>query len=173
MTDDPIARLRAADPLQGQLPPALERPPAFDREPEAQRTWRDTALVAADLVLLAAVLLHGLDHAMIQDRGVDGVSFEVMLGGILITAVAGYSLWVALRGDRRAPLVALLAGPWVAALVVVGHFIPYWGEFSDPYADADLEAISYAFAIATVAAGLAVAAVAAVVRLSRGRVAGT
>jgi hypothetical protein len=167
MSDDRhLDRLRAADPLQGELPPPLERMPALDRRPTPASRW-DTALVAANLVLLAAVLAHGVDHAVIQERGVGSLSFEVMLGGASITVVSVVSLLVALRGDGRAPLVALLAGPWVATAVIVGHFIPHWSEFSDPYADADLGAISYVLAIASAAAGVALAAVAVITRGAR------
>jgi hypothetical protein len=164
MSDDPVARLRAADPLHGELPPPLERMPALDRAPSRARRWRDTVLVAANLVLLATVLLHGVDHALIQERGIRALSFEVALGGMSITAVSALSLAVALLGDRRAPMVALLTGPWVAAAVVIGHFIPNWGEFSDPYEEAGLEAVSYVLALATAMAGVALAAVAVVAR---------
>jgi hypothetical protein len=166
---DELARLRAADPLRGELPPALERMPARGSAPPPARRWGDTALMVANLVLLATVLAHGVDHALIQERGVGALSFEVMLGGVSITAVAAASLMVALRGDRRAPLVALLAGPWVAAAVIVGHFVPHWSEFSDPYKDADLEAISYVLALATAAAGAALAAVGVVTRSAQPR----
>jgi hypothetical protein len=159
MNDDPIARLRAADPLQAELPAPLERMPAPERRPA--RRWRDSMLVAANLVLLVTVLLHAVDHTVIQERGIGALSFEVMLGGFLITAVSVGSLAVALRGNRRASLVALVAGPWVAAAVIVGHFVPHWGEFSDPYADAGVEVVSYVLAFAVVAAGLALATIAA------------
>ena len=164
MSDEQLDRLRAADPLRGELPAALERMPERDRAPLRTHRLSDTALVVANLVLLAAVLLHGVDHALIQERGVGALSFEVMLGGVSITAASAASLWVALRGHRRAPMVALLAGPWVAAAVIVGHFIPHWSEFSDPYKDADLEAISYVLALASAAAGVALAAVALLAR---------
>ena len=163
MSDDQLDRLRAADPLRGELPAALERMPERGRAPDRTRLSA-TALVVANLVLLATVLLHGVDHALVQERGVGALSFEVMLGGVSITAVSAASLWVALRGDRRAPLVALLAGPWVAAAVIVGHFIPHWSEFSDPYKDADLEAISYVLALASAGAGVGLAAVALLTR---------
>lgn len=166
MSDEQLDRLRAADPLQGELPAALERVPVLDRLPERTRRW-DIALMVANLALLAAVIAHGVDHALIQDRGVGALSFEVMLGGASITAVSAMSLLVALRGHRRAPLVALLAGPWVAAAVIVGHFIPHWSEFSDPYKDADLDAISYVLALATAAAGVALAAVGVIARGAR------
>jgi hypothetical protein len=165
MSDDALARLRAADPLRGELPPPLERIPRSDEAP-ASRRWRDSALIVANLVLLATVLLHGVDHALIQERGVRALSFEVVLGGIAILAVAAFSLAVTLRGDRRATLVALLAGPWVATAIIVGHFIPYWGEFSDPYEEAGLESVSYVVALATAAAGVGVAAVAAISMLT-------
>ena len=166
MTDDPLARLRAADPLRGELPAPLERVPLHDRGLAPARRWRDTALMAANLVLLATVLLHGVDHALIQERGVRALSLGVVLGGMSITAAAALSLAVTLRGDRRAPLVALLAGPWVAAGIIVGHFIPYWGEFSDPYRDAGLEPASYVMALAAAAAGVAVTAVALIATLT-------
>jgi hypothetical protein len=165
MTDDPLARLRAADPLRGELPAPLGRMPSFDKAPSGRRRWRDSALMVGNLALLATVLLHGMDHALIQERGVRGLSFEVMLGGIAITAAAALSLGFALRGDRRARFVALLVGPWVAAAVVVGHFLPYWGEFSDPYKEAGLGTISYVLALATVAAGVALGAVALITTL--------
>jgi hypothetical protein len=162
MTHDPLARLRDADPLSGDLPVPLERMPPLDQAPAPKRRWRDTALVVANLVLLATVLLHGLDHAFIQERGVDAISFEVFLGAIAIAAAALFSLVFAVRGDRRAPLVALLVGPWVATLIIVGHFLPDWGEFSDSYEKAGVETVSYVVAASSAAAGLAVAAVALV-----------
>jgi hypothetical protein len=58
-----------------------------------------------------------------------------------------------LRGDRRATLVALLVGPWLAAAVIIGHFLPYWGEFSDPHTDAGLDAVSHVLALATAGRG--------------------
>ena len=166
MSDDPLDRRRAAEPLGGEPPGPLERMPAVaDRR--ARGRGRNVVLGAANLVLLATVLLHGVDHALIQERGVRALSFEVMLGGVSITAAAAFSLGATWRRDRRAPLVALLAGPWVAAAVIVGHFIPYWGEFSDPYEDAGVGAVSYVLALATAAAGVALAAVALIVTLTR------
>jgi hypothetical protein len=161
MSGDPIARLRAADPLRGELPPPLERMPARERVPAARAGRRgSTALVIANLALLATVLLHGADHMFIQGRAFGELRLEVELGALAILATSAVSLAVVLRGDRRAPLVAVLAGPWVAATIVVGHFMPRWSEFSDPYADAGVGAVSYAAAWAVVAAGVALAAVA-------------
>jgi hypothetical protein len=158
VTGDPIARLRAADPLRGELPAPLERMPA--RPAPAARERRRSALTVANLVLLATVLFHAVDHGLIQQRGLTALSFEAVLGGMAITASAAASLAVAMRGDRRAPLVALLSGPWVATVVVLGHFTGHWaGQFSDPYSAAHLATISYVAAMAVVAAGVVLGAV--------------
>jgi hypothetical protein len=165
VTGDAIARLRTADPLHGELPAALERMPARPLSEPHQPPRGSTALTIANVLLLATVLFHVADHTFIQERGVSGLSFEVMLGGMAITATAALSLAVALRRDRRAALYALWSGPWIAAAVVLGHFVGHWGEFSDRYADADVGAISYAAAFAVVAAGVALGAVGAVTSL--------
>ena len=165
MTDDAIARLRAADPLHGELPPALERMPARPLSKRHAPRRGSTALTSASVLLLITVLLHGFDHAFIQERGVSSLSFEVMLGGVVITATAALSLAAALRHDRRAALYAVLSGPWIAVTVVLGHFVGHWGEFSDRYTDFDLGAISYAAAFAVVVAGIALGAVGALASL--------
>jgi hypothetical protein len=162
VNSDPLARLRAADPLRGELPAKLACMPELPGEPGRRAPER--LLVMANAVLLAVVLLHSLDHTL-QDRGIGALSFEVMLGGFSIAAIAVLSLVVAWRHHGQASLVALVAGPWVAVLVVAGHFVPYWSEFSDPYADAGLGPVSYAVAAATAAAGIAVGAIAAWARL--------
>ncbi len=158
MSGDPITRLRAADPLRGELPPALRQMPARLRAAPQESVRARTALTIANVLLLAAVLFHGLDHAFIQERGVDALSAEVLISGFAITAAAALSLAATLRRDRRAALYAVLSGPYIAAAVVAGHFVGHWGEFSDPYAAADLGTISYAGAIAVVVAGVAVGA---------------
>jgi hypothetical protein len=165
VSTDAIMRLRAADPLHGELPPALERMPARPRlEPQELRRG-SRALTIANLLLLATVLFHAVDHAFIQDRGVGALSFEVMSGGVAITATAALSLAAALRRDRRAALFALFSGPWIAVAVALGHFIGHWGEFSDRYSDAHLGAISYAGALAVVGAGVVLGAVGALTSL--------
>ena len=159
MTGDALARLRAADPLQGELPAALERMPARALPEPDEPLRRSRALTIANVLLLATVLFHAADHGLIQDRSLNALSFEVTLGGIAITATAALSLAAALRRDRRAPVYAVFSGPWIAALIVLGHFVGHWGEFSDRYADADVGAISYAGAFAVVGAGIALGAV--------------
>jgi hypothetical protein len=150
VSGDPLRRLRAADPLRGELPTPLARMPA-----RPARRRRTSTLTVANLVLLATVLFHAVDHTLIQPRGIGPLSFEVMVGGMAITATAAMSLAIAMRGDRRAPLVALLSGPWVAIAVFLGHFMGHLaGPFSDPYSDAHLATISYAGAIAVVVAGV-------------------
>lgn len=158
MSGDPLDRLRAADPLGGELPEALSGPPALP--PQRTRWSRDRILLAANAVLMTTVLLHGVDH-LLQDRGIGALSFQVLLGGFSLSLAAGASMYAAWRRHGRAPLLALLAGPWVALAVVAGHFLPHWSAFSDPYADAGLGFVSYAIALATAVDGLILAAVAA------------
>jgi hypothetical protein len=158
VTGDAIARLRAADPLHGELPAPLRGMPARPRAAPRESVRARTALTVANVLLLAAVLFHGVDHAFIQERGVQALSAEVLLGGFAITAAAALSFAATLRHDRRAALYAVLSGPYIAAAVVAGHFVGHWGEFSDPYAAADLGTISYAGAVAVVVAGVAVGA---------------
>lgn len=161
MTGDPIARLRAADPLRGEMPDALGRMPERPRHGPPEPVRGSRALTIANVVLVVAVLLHVADHSFVQDRGVSGLSFEVWLGGMAIAAAAALSLLAALRRDRRAALLAALSGPWIAVLVFLAHFVGHLGEFSDVYADAGVGAISYAAALAVVAAGVALGAVGA------------
>ncbi len=165
MTGDPIERLRSADPLHGELPAPLEQMPARPVAEPHEPSRGSRALTIANLLLLAAVLFHLADHGLIQDRGIGDMSFEVFLGGVAITATAALSLAAALRRDRRAALLAVFSGPWIAALIVLGHFVGHWGEFSDRYADADVGAISYAGAWAVAVAGVALGAVGALAGL--------
>lgn len=156
MSVDPIVRLRAADPLRGELPPPLEAMPRPSQD-RAAAPDRRAPLVRANVVLLAAVALHGVDHAL-QETGLGEVTTEVVLGGVAIGVVALVSLVFALRAHRSAPVVAIAGGPWIAIAVVTSHFLPHWSAFSDSYAEIGAGAISYVAAGAVVAAGLAVGA---------------
>ncbi len=115
-------------------------------------------LALANLLLVAAVLLHGVDHAR-QDRGLQALSTEVVVGGGVIGLLAATSLAFALRDDPRAPVVSAAVGAWIALAVTSSHFAPHWSAFSDPYAGLGLGAVSWAAALLEVAAALVVAAV--------------
>jgi hypothetical protein len=150
-----MLRLRAADPLGGELPPALPHPPALPARASRRRgPWRP--LVLANLALLAAVGLHGIDHAFRQPGGMGALTTEVFGGGIAMGVAAALSLAFALAAHRFAPKVAATAGPWIALAVAASHFPPRWSAFSDPYAEIGVDALSYALAIVVILAGVAV-----------------
>ena len=149
---DPLARLRAADPLAGELPAALSGPPALPRRRRSRRT-----LVWANVALLLAVAAHGVDHAFRQPGGLEALTAEVFGGGIAMGLATAGSLALAVLAHRLAAAVAVTAGPWIAVAVVASHFLPHWSAFSDSYAEVGADALSYAFAVLVVLAALAVA----------------
>ena len=116
-------------------------------------------LLTANIALLVAIGLHGADH-LTQARGVGAVPTEVIAGGQVVLALAVLSLVLTARRHRWAPAVALAVGLSIAAGVTSSHFAPHWSAFSDPYADLDLPAISWAAAGVEVLAAIALAAVA-------------
>ena len=70
-----------------------------------------------------------------------------------------------LRGDRRAPLAAALAGTFIAVAFATVHLAPDWGLLSDPYSEASLGGFSWAVMLV----GLAAATTFAVIGLSFSR----
>jgi hypothetical protein len=116
------------------------------------------ALLVASAALLAAVALHGVDHAL-QERGVGALTTEVLVGGGVNAALAVVAFVLALREDRRAPVVAAGVGAYLALGVSAAHFAPHWSAFSDPYPDLDLGFASWAAAFAEVGAAVALAVV--------------
>ena len=123
--------------------------------------------LAASAALLAGVALHGVDHAL-QERGIGALTTEVLVGGLVNATLAVIAFVFAMRDHPRAPAVAAGVGAYLVVGVSAAHFAPHWSAFSDPYKDADLEAISYVLALATAAAGVALAAVAVITRGARG-----
>jgi hypothetical protein len=151
MSGDPIARLRAADPLGGELPPALPR------MPEPRAAHRRRPLVLANAALAVAVAAHAVDHGL-QEGGYGRLTTEVFGGGLAMGLFAAVSLLLAVRAHRRAPLVSAAGGAWIAVAVSAAHFLPHWGAFSDSYPDLGLGVVSYLAAGAVVVAGVAMVA---------------
>jgi hypothetical protein len=114
-------------------------------------------LVAASAALLATVALHGLDHAL-QERGIDALTTEVRLGGLVNAVLAVVVFVLALRGHPRAPIAAAAVGLYLVVGVSAAHFAPHWSALSDPYAELDLGFASWAAAVAEVAAAAVLAA---------------
>jgi hypothetical protein len=116
-------------------------------------------LLTANIALLAAIGIHGADH-FTQARGVDALATEVIVGGQVVLLLAVLSLALTLRRHAWAPAVALAVGLSVASGVISSHFAPHWSAFSDPYADLDLPALSWAAAGVEVVAAIVLAGVA-------------
>ena len=124
-------------------------------------------LLAASAALLIGVGLHGVDHAL-QERGIGAQSEVVLGGGLVIGALAALVFGLATLAHPRAPMVAACVGAYTVLNVTASHFVPHWGALSDPYADLDLGALSWAAAAFEVACAAALTAVGvAVLRLRR------
>ena len=117
-----------------------------------------TPLGHAALLVLFVHVLHDLDHV----RQGESASAEVVG-----TAIFG---WVALivllvlvaREHRYAPAYAAGFGVATAAGFVLVHLVPRWSAFSAPYSEIDADALSWVLAVLPIAAGLYLAARAAV-----------
>jgi len=116
-----------------------------------------TMLARVNLLLLAALIAHTVDHAVNQparDLPASGTVIGV-LGFVIIAA----STVAALRRMEIAPAASVFAGLATALGVVAVHLLPSWSELvSDPYADFGANAISWSLAIAPLAIGLWLAA---------------
>jgi hypothetical protein len=99
-------------------------------------------LIAANVFLAAAEATHGVDHFR-QERGVEALNTEVVIGGGLVWAVVLASLLLALRRHRLAPVLCGGIGASVATGVAASHFLPRWSAFSDPYAGLGLDWFSW------------------------------
>jgi hypothetical protein len=111
---------------------------------------RDPLAIAA-LAFLGANVAHTLDHLR---QGTERLATEVVAGGVVITALALATLFLALRGHPRAPLVAALTGFAVAAGVAASHIAPHWSAFSDPYPAIGADALSWVTMFAELGAAL-------------------
>jgi hypothetical protein len=118
---------------------------------------------AALLVLIVSVL-HDLDHVR------QGTSAPTE---VVVTAVVGWVATIVLLVlvARRHRLAAPYAAGFGVALALgfaLVHFLPHWSAFSAPYADADVDALSWVLAGLPIAAGLWLTAQAAA-RMRAGR----
>jgi hypothetical protein len=121
------------------------------------RTLAGTALGRASLLLVAADVLHALDHVR-QGRSIGPEVYAAGLAGwvalaVLLVLVAG--------GHRFAAPYACAVGLTFAAGFVLVHLAPHWSAFSDPYSAFDPDALSWALVAVPPAAALWLAVVAA------------
>jgi hypothetical protein len=114
------------------------------------RALTGTPLGRAALLLVAADVLHALDHTR-QGRS---LATEVYAAGVTGWIALAVLLLLVARRHRLAPMYAAAVGLSVAAGFVAVHVAPHWSAFSDPYPDAHLDALSWALVVVPVLAGL-------------------
>jgi hypothetical protein len=121
------------------------------------RALTRTPLGRAALLLVAADVLHALDHTR---QGRDLAS-EVYVAGVAGWFALALLLVLVARGHRLAAPYAAAVGVSVAVGFVAVHVLPHWSAVSDPYPAAHLDALSWALVAIPVlaAANLVVRAV--------------
>lgn len=106
--------------------------------------------------MLGLQAIHSIDHLFIQGRA---LPVPVAALGVVESLAVGWALLLALRGDRRAPLAATLAGTFIAVAFASVHLAPDWGLLSDPYSEASLGGFSWGVMLIGLAASTAFALV--------------
>ncbi len=107
---------------------------------ESWRVLLRDPLLIASAVLVSLNALHALDHLR---QGVGRLSTEVILGGQGLLLLALVPLVLSFRRHLLAPLAAATVGLWTAVAVAASHLAPHWSAFSDPYADNNLDLVSW------------------------------
>lgn len=116
-----------------------------------------TLLARLNLLLLALLVAHTLDHGLNQPaRDVPASGTAIGLAGFALLAASSV---LALRRSPLAPATAIVAGLATVTGIVAVHLLPgWWGFVSDPYWDFDANALSWALALAPLLAGIWLAA---------------
>jgi hypothetical protein len=114
------------------------------------RALTATPLGRASLLLVAADVLHALDHTR-QGRH---LASEVYVAGVAGLIALALLLVLVARGHRLAVPYAAAVGVSVAAGFLAVHIAPHWGAFSDPYSAFHPDALSWALVVVPVLAAL-------------------
>ena len=116
-----------------------------------------SALVAGNLMLVGLLVLHSLVHIVRQTASVPA---EAAVAGTAGLAAAIGALSLSAARSRWAPAATALVGLATAAGFVAVHVLPEWSVFSQPYADIDVDAVSWVGMLvpAAAAAGVGVLA---------------
>jgi hypothetical protein len=101
---------------------------------------RGDVLVGANLLLVAVLVIHTLDHALRQTATVNTAG---QLVGLLGFIVAISSLALAMTGGERSPLVTAVAGIGIGLGFVAVHLLPHWSTFSQPYSSIPVDTVSW------------------------------
>ena len=110
-------------------------------------------LTKANLLVLGLLVLHTIDHAVVQEsRELPGSSS--LVGAIGFALVAG-STWLSLQRSPLAPEVSAIVGALTSAGVIAIHLLPSWWTWvSDPYWDFDAGFLSWLSLIALLGSSL-------------------
>lgn len=119
---------------------------------------RRRTLVLANGALLAALILHGLDHAL--DPALRHTPSDVNLVGTIGFVGAGVSLVLAWIGIRAALVFSLLTGVANAVGFVAVHLLPHWSALSQPFGQVGAGALPWASLVLTIGVAAALAFVA-------------
>jgi hypothetical protein len=115
-----------------------------------------TSLGRAALLLAATDVAHTLDHVR-QGRPLGAEVYVAAVAGWIALGVL--LALVAARHPLATPFAAAVGGSFVVGLLAV-HVLPRWSAVSDPYADARVDALSWALVAVPVVAALVLAGVA-------------
>ena len=117
-----------------------------------------TTLARLNLLLMAALFAHTLDHGLNQPARTLPASADVIgIAGFVIVAISAV---LAIRRSPAAPIAAVLAGSATVLGLLAVHLTPYWWEFvSDPLWDFGANALTWVLTLVVLglAAALAVA----------------
>ncbi len=112
-----------------------------------------STLAKANLLVLALLVIHTIDHAVAQEsRALPGSSNLVGVAGFVLTAA---SSWLALHRSTIAPEVSAVVGALTTIGVVTIHLVPsWWGWVSDPFWDFDASFLNWLGLIALLASAV-------------------
>ena len=103
-----------------------------------RRSW--TGLEAASAGFVAANILHTLDHFR---QGLDGLTWEILSAGTLLTIEAIVVLVLVLRRQEWAAPLAAVVGLSGAIGIAAAHVAPHWSALSDSYPQIGADALSW------------------------------
>src|SRR5258708_665318 len=97
-------------------------------------SYRDPRLLLCSIVFVIGNAFHTADH---WRRGwglpLFGVTPEVLVGGVIVSAGAVSVLWLTWKGHPWTPPAATIVGLDGAVLVSAAHLAPPWGVFSNSF----------------------------------------
>jgi len=99
-----------------------------------------SVLVAGNLLIVALLVVHTLDHVLRQEAPVPSEAATAGTAGFVAGLLA---LGLALAGHRLAPVATAFVGLATAIGFVAIHVFPEWSVFSQPYADIEVDGLSW------------------------------